>query len=138
MAATKLWQLVAPDHYQRLRILYSPRTSVLTLHRPLARRILAARSTHSDFKAYHTCFRYDDALIHYSCSKYKSPLHLFFCRKGKAKKTLTHQPIFKAIPWLLRTSAGIHRLADWISATKFYKEICLARSRNPPEMEQEG
>jgi len=116
----QLWKTTAPANYKELQIEYRPKTSLLTLERPISGRILAARSHHGDFAHYHTRFNHEDATLECSCGKRKSPLHFFFCCKGKAIKTLCNQPPSEAIPWLLGTLAGAKRLADWLIATRFY------------------
>jgi len=130
--ALQLWKTTAPANYKELQIEYGPKTSLLALERPISGRILAARSHHGDFAAYHTRFNHEDAILECSCGKRKSPLHFYFCRKGKALKTLCNQPPSEAIPWLLGTLAGAKRLADWLTATKFYQEICPYRPQAYP------
>lgn len=122
-AVLRLWRITAPASYQELQIQYRP--SLLTLKRQAMGRILAARSHHGDFADYHIRFNHTDATLTCSCGKRKSPLHFFFCRKGKATKTLSRRPPSEAIPWLLGSAAGTERLAEWLSYTEFYQKICL-------------
>ena len=68
---------------------YSLNLSLLTLQRQVLGRILASRTLHGDFADYHERFRHANAENRCSCGKRKSPLHFFFCRKGKASKTLS-------------------------------------------------
>jgi len=111
-ATLQLWKTTALASYKELQIEYRLKTSTLTLLRLISGWILAARSCHSDFADYHTWFNYEDATLECSCRKRKLLLHFFFCRKGKAVKTLYNQPPLEAIPWLLGTLAGAKRLAD--------------------------
>jgi len=127
----QLWETTAPANYKELQIGYGPKTSLLSIPRPISGRILAARSHHGDFADYHTRFNHVDATLECSCGKRKSPLHFYFCRKGKALKTLCNQPPSIAIPWLLGTLAGAKRLADWLTTTNFYQEICPHRHFGP-------
>jgi ribonuclease HI len=122
-AVLQLWRVTAPASYQELQIQYYP--SLLPLKRQDLGRILAARSHHGDFTDYHIRFNHTDALLTCSCGKQKSPLHFFFCRKGKAVKTLSRKPPSEAIPWLLGSPAGTEKLAEWLSQTEFYQRICL-------------
>jgi len=121
-AVLQLWRVTAPASYQELQIQYKP--SLLTIKRQAMGRILAARSHHGDFADYHIRFNHTDATFTCSCGKRKSPLHFFFCRKGKATKTLSRKPPSEAIPWLLGSEAGIERLAEWLSHSEFYQKIC--------------
>ncbi len=130
-ATVQLWRTTAPAKYKELQIDYGPKTSLLLISRPISGRILAARSHHGDFADYHTRFNHEDATLECSCGKRKSPLHFYFCRKGKAIKTLCNQPPSEAIPWLLGTLAGAKRLADWLTTTKFYQDICPHRHSGP-------
>ncbi|EDN98166.1 hypothetical protein SS1G_13023 [Sclerotinia sclerotiorum 1980 UF-70] len=86
--------------------------------------ILAIRSQHGDFAAYHERFNHTTVYVHCSCGKRKTPLHFFFCKKGKAFKALTKSPPSEAIPWLLSNPTGIAKLAEWLEYTKFYTKIC--------------
>jgi hypothetical protein len=129
-AARRLWPLVAPDAYTNLMIPYGPGSSVLSIRRPEAGRILAIRSGHGDFADYHTRFNHNDALLYCSCGKRKSPLHFYFCRKGKATKALPGPPADN-LQWLLCTSAGINKLAKWFTDTGFYQKICPGHSHGP-------
>jgi hypothetical protein len=103
---------------------YSLDLSLLTLQRQVLGRILASRTLHGDFADYHERFCHLDTEIECSCGKRKSPLHFFFCRKGKANKTLSKHPPSEAIPWLLGTVAGAKRLAKWLTDTRFFQDIC--------------
>jgi ribonuclease HI len=131
-AVLQLWSTIAPATYKELLISYGPSSSLLTLERHATGRILAARSHHGDFADYHIRFNHTDATLECSCGKRKSPLHFFFCRKGKAIKTLSKQPPSVAIPWLLGTAEGTKRLAAWLGTTKFYQDICLRHSTSSP------
>ena len=103
-----------------MRIGYDFSLFLLTLQRPITGHILASRTLHGDFAAYHKRFRHADAEIKCSCGKHKTPLHFFFCRKGKAIQLLSRQPPSEAIPWLLGTIAGAKKLAKWLTDTRFF------------------
>ncbi|RAL68257.1 hypothetical protein DID88_008957 [Monilinia fructigena] len=51
----------------------------LHLPRPTLHRLLALRSRHGDFEAYHRRFKHEDAETHCPCGKAKTPEHLVFC-----------------------------------------------------------
>ncbi|RAL65007.1 hypothetical protein DID88_001115 [Monilinia fructigena] len=50
----------------------------LKLSRPTLHRLLALRSRHGDFEAYHKRFKHEDAETHCPCGKAKTPEHLVF------------------------------------------------------------
>lgn len=121
---TRLWGLVLPHNYEELQISYGPSSSILHLPRPIAGRILAIRSMHGDFADYHDRFQHEDANLYCSCGKRKSPLHFYFCRTGKAYKSLSTDPPSVAIPWLLGTRSGAEKLSDWLRSSRFYQDVC--------------
>lgn len=123
-AVLRLWNTVAPANYRHMEIGYSFDLFLLKLQRQAAGQILAARTHHGDFADYHERFQHANAEVKCSCGKRKSPLHFFFCRKGKASKTLSKQPPSIALPWLLGTAAGAEKLEKWLLDTRFFQEIC--------------
>jgi ribonuclease HI len=130
----QLWKVTAPTSYNELYIRYNVSIDELRLNRAALGHILAARSQHGDFAAYHDRFNHEDASLYCSCGKRKSPLHFYFCLKGKGRKTLHKGSPSEAIPWLLGTAKGADRLARWLSATKFYQDTCPRhlRANNDP------
>ncbi|EDN91513.1 hypothetical protein SS1G_00916 [Sclerotinia sclerotiorum 1980 UF-70] len=123
-ADEQLWNTVSPQYYKDLQFNHTSNTDTLSLKRATLHHILAIRSQHGDFAAYHERFNHTTAHVHCSCGKRKTPLHFFFCKKGKAFKALTKSPPSEAIPWLLRNPTGIAKLAEWLEYTKFYTKIC--------------
>ena len=123
-ARSRLWTTTAPISYTDLHIKHSNRTDMLHLDRKILGYILAARSQHGDFAAYHTRFNHENAYMLCSCGKRKSPLHFYFCKIGKAQKTLSKNSPSETIPWLLGTIEGAQKLAAWLSSTRFYEDIC--------------
>lgn len=124
LAVIKLWTTTAPAGYNDLFISYSQNTNELCLQRPALARLLAARSHHGDFKAYHTRFNHIDSFNHCSCGRTKTPLHFYFCKKSTLRKLTANLKPSEAIPWLLGNPKGAVRLAKWISDSKFYQSIC--------------
>ncbi|KAJ8070792.1 hypothetical protein OCU04_001154 [Sclerotinia nivalis] len=96
---------------------------MLSFDRTILGYILATRSQHGDFAAYHDRFNHEDAYMLCSCRKRKSPLHFYFCKIGNAQKTLSKLPPSKAIPYLLGSMEGTTKLAVWLKSTKFYQDI---------------
>ncbi|EDN92923.1 hypothetical protein SS1G_08788 [Sclerotinia sclerotiorum 1980 UF-70] len=123
-ADNQLWNTVSPQYYKDLQYKHTSNTITLSLKRATLHYILAARSQHGDFAAYHERFNHTTAHTLCSCGKRKTPLHFFFCKKGKAYKTLTKSPPSEAIPWLLGIPTGGLALAKWLESTKFYTDIC--------------
>jgi hypothetical protein len=107
-----------------MEISYSFSLFLLMLQRLVTGQILASQTLHGDFIDYHDRFQYTNAENKCSYGKRKSPLYFFFCRKGKASKTLSNQPPSEAIPWLLGTVAGTEKLAKWLTDMRFFQEIC--------------
>ena len=129
IAASQLWSTTAPANYNELLVRYSTNIDELCLNRAVLERILTARSQHSNFAAYHERFNHDNATLNCSCGRPKSPLHFYFCKKSTVRK-LTHRNLtFIAIPWLLGTAKGALELAGWITASKYFTDICRPYSR---------
>jgi hypothetical protein len=124
---------MAPQSYQDLMVTSSPQCpEELRIPRPFLARILAARTGHGDFVAYHKHFNYENAHLLCYCDLRKSPIHFFFCRI--AKRRLPQPPGFpsKVIPYLLGTSKDVVKLAAWLSETRFFEDIC---PRHPPSQQ---
>jgi ribonuclease HI len=129
-ALQRHWQSTAPKSYQDLWITTSPwRPAELKLPRPLLARILAARTGHGDFAAYHERLNHEDAHLLCRCGARKSPTHFFFCRIAKRRLPRPSGPPSEAIPYLLGTPKGAVKLAAWLSKTRFFDDICL---QHPP------
>jgi len=97
---------------------YAPPPAV---SRSVLARILAARSGHGDFAAYHERFNHHDAQIHCRCGARKTPLHFFSCRKAPERHRLKYyknQPM--TLEDLLTTAHGAMCMADWLKSTNFF------------------
>jgi hypothetical protein len=129
LAATQLWSVTAPANYNELLVKYSTNADELRLSRAALGRILAARSQHGDFAAYHERFNHNNATLNCSCGRPKSPLHFYFCKKSTVRKLTHRNPTSEAIPWLLGTAKGALELADWITASKYFTVVCRPHSR---------
>jgi ribonuclease HI len=124
-ASQTLWQTVAPQTYRDLGInIPTGCPDELRLHRPLLGRLLAARSGHGDYASYHERFNHPDAHLLCSCGARKTPLHFFFCQKARKLSPRPPRAPSLAIPALLGTSKGAKELADWLTKTRFYEDIC--------------
>jgi ribonuclease HI len=64
----------------------------LALPRTTLHHLLAARTHHGDFAAYHQRFNHEDAQLECSCGRDKNPHHIFYCRKvNRGKRIPTQQ-----------------------------------------------
>ncbi|RKK35990.1 hypothetical protein BFJ67_g13012, partial [Fusarium oxysporum f. sp. cepae] len=78
------WSTSAPEHYRYKRLNLKATTGSppeLSLPRAALHHLLAARSLHGDFAAYHERFDHVDARLVCSCGRRKAPDHIFYCRK---------------------------------------------------------
>ena len=125
----QLWRTTAPDDYNSLQINYSPHLDELNLERGALGRILASRTHHGDFAAYHERFSHANATLNCSCGRPKTPLHFYFCKKSTLRKRIGRTPASEAIPWLLGTSKGAIKLANWLTCSRFFVDICPTHSR---------
>jgi len=121
---SRLWLTTAPQSYRDLGIYYSHDTTELGLNRGALGRILAARSHHGDFAAYHERFHHPDATLNCSCGRPKSPLHFFFCKKSNARRLGPKAPTGDKITYLLGTAKGASTLASWITSSRFFIDTC--------------
>ncbi|CEL11958.1 hypothetical protein ASPCAL15081 [Aspergillus calidoustus] len=115
-AMQRYWQTTAPQTYRDLWITTYPRRSAeLKLPRPLLARILAARTGHGDFAAYHERFKHENAHLLCRCGARKTPFHFLFCCIAKRRLPLPSGPPSETIPYLLGTPKGTAKLAAWLS-----------------------
>jgi hypothetical protein len=99
-------------------------------------RILAAKTGHGDFADYHERFNHEDAYLLCSCGERKSRLHFFVCCKAKRRSLLPPGSPSLALPYLLGTPKGAIELADWLSKTSFFKDICPRQPHTPLPSDQ--
>ena len=129
-AAKRYWEKAAPQSYRNMDITDFPlQPNILKLPRPLLARLLAARSGHGDFADYHERFNHDDAHLLCRCGARKAPLHFFFCSIAKRRASRPPGPPQEVIPFLLTTPKGAKTLAEWLTETRFFVDIC---TRHPP------
>jgi ribonuclease HI len=76
------WSASAPEQYKRLNLMATTGCPPeLSLPRAALHHLLAARSLHGDFAAYHEKFDHVNARLVCSCGRRKAPDHIFYCRK---------------------------------------------------------
>ncbi|KAI9042361.1 ribonuclease H family protein [Aspergillus affinis] len=83
----------------------------LKLPRPLLARILAARTGHGDFAAYHERFNHEDAQLLCRCGARKTSVHFLFYYIAKRRLPRPPGPPSETIPFLLGTPKGAAKLA---------------------------
>jgi hypothetical protein len=87
------WSTAAPEPYKRLNLKATtgcpPELSVpcAALHH-----LLAARSLHGDFAAYHERFDHGNARLICSCNRCKALDHIFYCRKVPPRHQMRMSP----------------------------------------------
>ncbi|KAM5529171.1 reverse transcriptase domain protein [Fusarium oxysporum f. sp. phaseoli] len=76
------WSASAPEQYKRLNLKATTGCPPeLSLPRAALHHLLAVRSLHGDFAAYHEKFDHVNARLVCSCGRRKAPDHIFYCRK---------------------------------------------------------
>jgi hypothetical protein len=124
-AVHTLWQTVAPQLYRDLGITTSPLPPhELKANRHLLGRVIAVRTGHGDFAAYHERFNHTDAHLLCSCGAQKAPLHFFFCRLAKRRAPRPPGAPSIVLPTLLGTPKGVVKLGAWLAKTRFFEDIC--------------
>lgn len=121
------WKEHAPKTYIQLEINDAPPIpKELLLRRKALGKIIAARTGHGDFAAYHNRFGHMNAKIHCQCGSLKTPTHFFYCRKVRRRSR--YRPpgsINSLLPNLLGTPEGAFKLVKWLENTKYFEQICL-------------
>ena len=89
------WSTVCPARYRDLDLeMRRRKPPELSLSRNLLHHLLAARSGHGDYAAYHRRFNHKDANLYCVCGQETSPTHFIRCRRNachmrKLRKGLT-------------------------------------------------
>ncbi len=112
---------LAPDKQLRqdcARLRPSPE---LALPRAALARLLAARSGHGDFAAYHDRFNHMDAERRCRCGAFKKPDHFLHCRVARFKELLRDEHGQQLTSTeLLSTARGARLFAAWAAASDFF------------------
>lgn len=95
-------------------------------------KLLAIRSHHGDFAAYHQRFNHENATLTCRCGSQKSPLHFWHCRLPGRRLSRPFGPASRALPFVLGTLAGAKAFSRWLTETRFYIEHCPPHQRLPP------
>ena len=135
----------APRAYKTLGIpLHSKgsRKVELSLPRHALSRLLAARSGHGDFAAYHERFNHADYTGSCSCNRLKTPYHFFYCpavrKRWKDRWRIPQRVADKRSPsekiaWLLSTPAGADEFCRFVLESSFFEDTCPAHRATPSE-----
>jgi hypothetical protein len=104
--------------------------------------LIAARSGHGDFEAYHTRFSHvanDNNPRRCKCGRLKEAAHFFYCRIARRKYGRPPGPPGIISPeYYLSTPQGAKYFGDWIAKTAFYKDICPNwATDNSPDLSEE-
>jgi ribonuclease HI len=123
-AAAEYWSEMRPAQYEQLNLPFSASKMPveLTLPRPILGYLLAARSGHGDFRAYHERFNHENATLHcYHCNQDSSPDHFATCKAISPSFDL-FAPVRCPNPalWALSTTKGMKVFAKWCARTRFF------------------
>jgi len=143
-ATAEAWHREAPAAYKRLGIPPPPHKGPpeLRLPRSTLARLIAARSGHGDFEAYHTRFSHTVNINNprrCKCGRLKEAAHFFYCRIARRKYGRPPGPPKITSPeYYLSTPRGAKYFGDWITKTAFYKDICPSWVRDDsPDLSEE-
>jgi ribonuclease HI len=75
------WAAQDEARYEDVHSYAAVSKNLVSFKRATLHRLLAARSGHGDFAAYHERFGHTDSNKHCTCGERKTPEHIFFCRK---------------------------------------------------------
>ena len=121
------WEKNTPQRYKDLGIKPAAKPPELRLRRFALGKLLASRSGHGDFAAYHKRFAHTDAQTSCQCGREKTPEHFYFCRLGR-RATRGHWGTL-GIREVLSTPGGATRMDTWLAKTGYFSSIC---SPHPP------
>ncbi|OBS20651.1 hypothetical protein FPOA_06995 [Fusarium poae] len=118
------WSTAAPEQYKRLDLKTTTGCPPeLSLPRAALHHLLAARSLHGDFAAYHERFDHSDARLVCSCNQLKAPNHIFYCRKVPPRHRMRLGPSPNTIV-NLATGRDFTKFTELSKASAFFGKIC--------------
>lgn len=121
------WEANQPERYRHLNLTATTAKPPpeLKLRRKALGRLLAARSGHGDFAAYHQRFRHEDALLTCSCSAEKSTTHFLECQNAAFPPPRSVDTYRTDEQWLLGSSQGAQAFAKWCADSAFFEITCF-------------
>ncbi|CVL09069.1 related to reverse transcriptase [Fusarium mangiferae] len=118
------WTASAPEQYKRLNLKATTGCPPeLSLPRAALHHLLAARSLHGDFAAYHERFGHGDARLVCSCGRRKAPDHIFYCRKVPPRHRMRLRPSPNAAV-NLAIGRDFTKFVDLSKDSAFFGKIC--------------
>ncbi|RKK17283.1 hypothetical protein BFJ66_g17959 [Fusarium oxysporum f. sp. cepae] len=118
------WSTSAPEQYKRLNLKATTGCSPeLSPPRAALHHLLAAKSLHGDFAAYHERFNHDDARLLCSCGRRKAPDHIFYCRKVPPRHRMRLAPSPNAAV-NLAVGKDFTKFIDLSKNSAFFGKIC--------------
>jgi ribonuclease HI len=118
------WTTSAPEQYKRLNLKATTGCPPeLSLPRAALHHLLAARSLHGDFAAYHERFDHGDARLICSCNRRKAPDHIFYCRKVPPRHRVRLSPSPNAAI-NLAVGKDFTKFVDLSKDSAFFGKIC--------------
>ena len=118
------WSASAPEQYKRLNLKATTGCPPeLSLPRAALHHLLAARSLHGDFAAYHERFDHVDARLVCSCGRRKAPDHIFYCRKIPPRHRMRLAPSPNAAV-NLSIGKDFTKYIDLSKDSAFFGKIC--------------
>ncbi|PNP73408.1 hypothetical protein FNYG_13235 [Fusarium nygamai] len=118
------WSASAPEQYKRLNLKATTGCPPeLSLPRAALHHLLAARSLHGDFAAYHERFDHNDARLVCSCNRRKASDHIFYCRKVPPRHRIGLAPSPNAAV-NLAIGRDFTKFVDLSKNSAFFGKIC--------------
>ncbi|PNP55726.1 hypothetical protein FNYG_15457 [Fusarium nygamai] len=118
------WSTSAPEQYKRLNLKATTGcTPELSLPRAALHHLLAARSLHGDFAAYHEKFDHVNARLVCSCNRRKAPDHIFYCRRVPPRHRMRLAPSPNAAV-NLAIGRDFIKFTELSKASVFFGKIC--------------
>ena len=100
--------------------------------RPILARLLAARSGHGDFAAYHDRFRHDDAQRKCRCGAETSAIHFLTCRRARKTEMLKLAESQRAPGTdIISTAKGAAAFVRWVKETDYFRKAAPAAVAAP-------
>jgi ribonuclease HI len=129
-ACQAFWAEQAPQTYQALGLTFTAKPPELRLGRFALGVLIANRTGHGDFAAYHTRFNHGDADNRCQCGREKAPGHFYCCRLGR--RAMRHGWGQLKLLEVLTSAAGAGRLEQWLEKTGYYRTLCARRPERGP------
>lgn len=119
---TKWWEAQMEHRYDSIYPFAVTKQPLVMSKRSTLHRILAARSGHGDFAAYHERFGHTDSNNHCSCGERKATTHVFLCKKLRGNRLLPRHAPRAAIIQFLGEGSG--KMAKFIEKSNFFTRVC--------------